>query len=194
MVKAIIFDFFGVLADRGTASFRKTHLADDPQKDRQAKKLNDELGRGNLGYNDFIDALAALGGVDRQKVLGYTEDYQPNQPLLDYIRDRLKHRYKIGIISNAGADWVLRILGSRNLKLFDDVVLSYKTGFIKPEAEIYELSAKNLGVKPEACVFIDDILTYCQGAEAVGMSTVWYQDFEHFKTELEKILAAVADN
>lgn len=188
MIKAVIFDFFGVLAARGAASFRKTYLASDPQKNNRAKELNDELGRGNLSYDDFITQLAKLGGVDRQTVLKFTEDYQPNTELLDYVNASLKGKYKLGIISNAGEDWVLKILGSGYYELFDDIVLSYKVGLIKPESEIYEMSAKNLGVKEEECVFIDDILNYCQGAEAVGMNTIWYQNFEDMKVELEALL------
>ena len=194
MIKAVIFDFFGVLADHDSTSFRKAYLADDPKKDAEAQRLNDELGRGGLGYDDFIDELAKLGGVSREDVLVYTEDYHPNQKLLDYIRQELRPRYKTGIISNAGQDWVLKILGEDNLKLFDDIILSYKVKIIKPDPRIYELSAKNLGFKGEECVFIDDILRYCQGAEHVGMNTVWYQSFEDFKSQLEKILAAGPDN
>lgn len=194
MVKAVIFDFFGVLALRGAASFRKLHLEDDPAKNSKAKKLNDELGRGNIGYDDFIDGLARLGGVGRETVLKYTEDYQPNSQLLDYIGRQLKPRYKTGIISNAGEDWVLDILGAGNVKLFDDIILSYKVGVIKPEPEIYGMSARNLGVKPAECVFIDDILRYCEGAEQVGMSSVWYQGFDGFKSQLDKILAPGPDN
>ena len=194
MIKAVIFDFFGVLADHDSTSFRKAYLAGDPIKDAEAQRLNDELGRGDLGYDDFIDGLAKLGAVRREDVLVYTEDYQPNQRLLDFIHDDLRPRYKSGIISNAGQDWVLKILGEDNLKLFDDVILSYKVKMIKPDPGIYELSARNLGVRTEECVFVDDILRYCQGAEHIGMSTVWYQNFGDFKTELEKILAAGSNN
>ncbi|MBX4197248.1 HAD-IA family hydrolase [Candidatus Saccharibacteria bacterium] len=194
MIKAVIFDFFGVLALRDSASFRQTFYADNPEKVAQTKKVQNQLGLGQIGYDDFISALAKIGGVDREEVLKYTEEYQPNLELLNYIRDQLKPNYKLGIISNAGADWVQRILGQDNQRLFDNIILSYMVGFIKPDSEIYEMSANNLGVKEEECVFIDDILTYCQGAEATGMSTIWYQDFGQMKTELEKILAASSDN
>jgi HAD superfamily hydrolase (TIGR01509 family) len=194
MIKAVIFDFFGVLALRGVNSFRKEILADDPQKYDQAAKLTDELNRGKLGYDDFIASLAKLAGVPRTAVLKYTEDYQPNTELLNYISQTLKPKYKIGIISNAGEDWVLKILGNNNMKLFDDIILSYKTNFIKPEPEIYKMSAKNLGVKEEESIFIDDILRYCEGAEQVGMSTIWYQSFDGFIAEITKLLAAVSDN
>lgn len=183
-----------MLALRDSASFRQTFFADDPKKTLRTKNLQDRLGRGLIGYDEFISGLAKLGGVDRETVLKYTEDYQPNLELLDYIREKLKPNYKVGIISNAGEDWVLKILGDSGQSLFDDIILSYKVGFIKPEAQIYEMAAKNLGVKQEQCVFIDDILSFCQGAERVGMNTIWYQDFERLKTELEALLTPIADN
>lgn len=194
MIKAIIFDFFGVLAVRGSISFRQQYYADDAKKIAQEADLIGQLGLGKVGYDDFIDGLARLGGVDRETVLKYTEDYQPNLELLDYIRSRLKSNYKIGIISNAGADWVHRILGDTNYKLFDDVVLSYKYSVIKPQPEIYQISAKNLGVRESECIFIDDISIYCDGAEAAGMESIWYQDFRKMKAELERLLSAGTDN
>jgi epoxide hydrolase-like predicted phosphatase len=112
---------------------------------------------------------------------------------LSYIRAKLKPQFKIGIISNAGADHVDDLLGS-HVELFDDIVLSYKAGVIKPDPKIYQMSAANLAVKESECVFIDDILTYCQGAEAAGMKAIWYRDFRQMKSELEKILSADADN
>ena len=194
MIKAVIFDFFGVLALRGSESFRKTHFQQDKQKFGKAQELNDEYNRGIIGYDDFIGGLAQLGEVGREEVLEFTENYQPNAELLDYIKNELKPKYKIGIISNAGEDWVMKILGQGYQKLFDDIVLSYKISSIKPEAEIYGISAHNLGVKFEECVFIDDILRYCQGAEQVGMNSIWYQNFDEFKAELAKLLAAGPDN
>lgn len=188
MIKAIIFDFFGVLGVRGSESFRQAYVGDDTKKSEKIRSLQDKLGLGSIGYDDYISALSKISGVDRGTVLQYTEDYQPNLELLEYIRSGLKPKYKIGIISNAGADWVLRILGSSNMKMFDDIILSYKVRFIKPNPEIYNMSAKNLGVKEQECIFIDDISPYCEGAEAVGMKSIRYRNFKQMKTELEQIL------
>jgi epoxide hydrolase-like predicted phosphatase len=194
VIKAIIFDFFSVLAIRDSLPFRKAYFSDDAVKSQQDRSALNQLGRGEIGYNDYIDKLAELGGVSREQVLVYTEDYHANQDLLEYIKTELKPNYKIGIISNAGDDRVLRILGEASKHLFDDIVLSYKTGIIKPDPRIYEMSAKNLGLKPLECVFVDDILSYCQGAESIGMNSIWYRDFPQMKNELEKLLAAGSNN
>jgi epoxide hydrolase-like predicted phosphatase len=194
MIKAIIFDFFGVLGTKGLRQFKKDNFANSPGKIKESKQLQRELDTGKLGYNKFIDGLAALAGVNKDEVLKYTEEYKPNTELLNYIRAELKPKYKIAIISNAGLDWVIKIIGESNQKLFDDIILSYKVGTIKPEPKIYEMSAKNLSVKPSECVFVDDISTYCGGAEAVGMKSIWYRNFKQFKAELEKILTPGPDN
>jgi len=193
VIKAVIFDFFGVLARRGAGSFRKTLFPEDEAKNKQVVAVQNKLGLGQIGYDEFIDKLAKIGDVDRATVLNYTEDYKANSQLLSYISRQLKPKYKIGIISNAGADWVERILGN-DTKLFDDIVLSYKVSTIKPDAEIYQISAGNLGVEADQCIFIDDVKTYCQGAEAVGMKSIWYQDFEQMKSELQAILSTSPDN
>lgn len=114
---------------------------------------------------------------------------RPNKVLLTYIRAQLKPRYKIGIISNALADWIAEILESEDVKLFDDIVISYKVGVAKPSPTIYRLSLSNLGVKPEESVFIDDIEAFCEAARAVGMQAIFYENFEQMERELESLLA-----
>lgn len=193
MIKAVIFDFFGVLATRGLRQFKLDYLAGNQEKIDQSKKLQQELDVGVIGYDDFIAALAKIAGVSTDVVLKYTEDYKPNLDLLYYIRDELKPHYRIGIISNAGADWVMEILGPTHRRLFDSIVLSYKVGVIKPTPEIYKMSAENLEVKESECVFVDDILAYAQGAEQAGMKAIWYRNFDQMKTELEKLIT-VSDN
>ena len=188
MIKAIVFDFFSVLAIRDNLPFRKAFFPNDVAKNQQNQAALEQLGRGDIGYNDYIDKLAELGGVSRQKVLEYTEDYHANQELLEYITTELKPKYKIGIISNAGDDWVLKILGEASNQLFDDIVLSYKSGIIKPDRRIYELSAKNLGVKPEECIFIDDFERRCEAAREQGMMAVLYDSFVQMERELDSIL------
>jgi putative hydrolase of the HAD superfamily len=194
LIKAVIFDFFGVLAMQGAGSFRKNFYPEDNKKLAKHRQLQDLHHAGKMGYNEFIDELAKLGDTDRDTVLKFTEQYEPNYELLDYIRENLNKHYKLGIISNAGSDVVTRLLGKKYGGLFDDAVLSYKVRMIKPEPEIYELSAKNLGVITSECIFIDDISTYCEGAERTGMSSIWYRNFEQFQKELKSLLAASSND
>jgi len=63
------------------------------------------------------------------------------------------------IVANLGLD-----------KLFDEVILSFEVGASKPSPEIYRIALARVGdPDPRRSVFVDDQLTYCEGAQAVGL-------------------------
>eukprot|EP01065_Artemidia_motanka_P017527 TRINITY_DN20976_c0_g1_i1.p1 TRINITY_DN20976_c0_g1~~TRINITY_DN20976_c0_g1_i1.p1 ORF type:complete len:546 (+),score=219.43 TRINITY_DN20976_c0_g1_i1:47-1684(+) len=56
--------------------------------------------------------------------------------------------------------------------MFDTVVESALTGLRKPDPAIYKLACERLGVRPEQCVFLDDLGMNLRPAKALGMGTV----------------------
>ena len=73
-------------------------------------------------------------------------------------------------------------------EMFDGVVISGEVGFHKPQPEIYRLGAESVGLEPEECVFVDDLRENCEGAEAVGMTTVLHRGADTTLPELEQLL------
>jgi HAD superfamily hydrolase (TIGR01509 family) len=63
---------------------------------------------------------------------------------------------------------------------------------MKPDPEIYIMTAEKLGVEPSECIFTDDSPRYCEAAEAVGMKAVHYRTLDQFKRELEQLLSQKA--
>ncbi len=55
---------------------------------------------------------------------------------------------------------------------FDTVVESAVEGIRKPDPRIYELVCARLAVRPEECVFLDDLGTNLKPARAMGMTTI----------------------
>ncbi|MEX1995395.1 MAG: HAD family phosphatase [Candidatus Saccharimonadales bacterium] len=194
MIKAIIFDFFGVLVTEGTTAFVEAFYPNIKAKIKQTDKYIDELNLGILSYEEYLDHLAELGGAGREEVRAYLDTNKPNRPLLDYIKKELKSKYKLGVISNASADWIYEILDKTDIELFDDIVLSHSAGVIKPEPAIYELSLGNLKVRADEVVFIDDIEKYCEAARGVGMKSIRYENFKQAKADLNKILVSDSNN
>ncbi|MBI4034433.1 HAD family phosphatase [Candidatus Saccharibacteria bacterium] len=188
MIKAVIFDCFGVLTTEGFDRFRDKYLGDDEPKRQQANKAMDEVNMALIGYRTFLEILAQLAGLKPAEVEAVLEANQPNEPLLEYIRVKLKPKYKIGMLSNAGDDWISEIFSPNDIKLFDSIILSFRVGLIKPQPEIYKLTAGELGVETAECVFIDDREKYCAGAHDVGMKAILYDDFKQMKSKLEKLL------
>lgn len=116
-----------------------------------------------------------------------------NTKLLDYIKRELRPGYQLAIITNSSGRGMRQLLAV-DLMIFDTVLASGEVGLAKPSSSIYQLAAKRLGAKPSECVYVDDSLPLCQGARSAGIQAIHYQDFARFKTELESLLEAAADN
>lgn len=186
MIKAIIFDCFGVL----TSDSWKEFVAGLPKEERsKASELNRAYGAGVLNQADFLQAIEDLTGHSSFHVRGLLDnETTKNKELLEYIAV-LKPKYKIGLLSNIATNWVRdEFLDPDEQELFDVMVFSYEIGAAKPDNRMYEEIVTRLGVSPAECVFIDDSEGHCAAASDIGMHGIWYQDFEQMKAELEAIL------
>ncbi len=184
MIKAIIFDCFGVLAKSSLEPFVERYLSHDPELEMQAYELDKKGCIGLVSYKDIVCEFAAMAGISEREVTEVLDQNPPNVELFDYIRTELRPQYKLGFLSNASDNWLEEIFSDEQRELFDDFVLSCEVKLAKPDKKIFDLAAERLGVTPSGCIFIDDIERYCEGATKAGMKTILYQDFEQFKADL----------
>lgn len=190
MIKAVIFDCFGVLATDGWLPFRDKYFGDKPELLEEARANNIRVDSGIMAYEDFVEWLAEGADVSQSEVRRHIEGSVPNEALFEYIRDDLKPKYKIGMLSNAGANWLDTMFEPWQVALFDEVVLSYEVGAVKPQSVMYETAAIRLGVLPEETVFIDDIDVFVEAAKQYGMKGVHYREPNQTIAELRKMLNA----
>lgn len=82
--------------------------------------------------------------------------------------------YKLIVISNMEADLIheLRQKFANLFDLFDDIIASGEVGLIKPNPDIYEHVLKKHNLKPEECVFMDDLIENIEGARALGINAI----------------------
>jgi putative hydrolase of the HAD superfamily len=73
-------------------------------------------------------------------------------------------------------------------ELFDAVLESRTLGVRKPDPRFYELACSALGVKPQECVFLDDLGVNLKPARALGMHTIKVTDPEPALRELATVL------
>jgi putative hydrolase of the HAD superfamily len=59
--------------------------------------------------------------------------------------------------------------------IFDDYVLSYELGLVKPEPGIYREAARRAGCAADECVFVDDLPENVEAAMKLGMAGVVYR-------------------
>ena len=146
------------------------------------------VSAGTQSYQTFMEQIAKMSGLSKTEVIRETEGNIPDEELFNYIKFHLKPKYKLGILSNSGSNWLDEIFTPEQIKLFDAVVLSFEIGSIKPDAVMYETIAKKLNLEPNECLFIDDQERYCTGAREVGMQGVVYENPKKLKQTLDSIL------
>ena len=74
------------------------------------------------------------------------------------------------------------------LPYMDGGVFSYKVRRIKPDPEIYKILCERYSLKPENCVFIDDMEENVAAARKLGFHTSRFENQEQAKEQLAELL------
>lgn len=189
MVKAIIFDCFGVLVTEAWLPFKAKYFRHDSELFDQASDLTKRANQGLISQEDFIRSAAELAGIEPSEARDFISRNVPDEQLFDYLR-KLKPDYKLGFLSNIAANYLHKMFTPEQLALFDVIELSYESGFVKPETRAYQNIAKRLGIDISEAVLVDDQERNVNGASQAGMPAILYENLEQLKIELEPLLAA----
>lgn len=189
MIKAIIFDCFGVLVTDGLEALMIERKITD-QDNQKIMQLVTEVNKGSVDIEVYRNAVSKILGISAAEYIEKVKNNEvKNQPLLNFIKD-LRKDQKIGMLSNVSSmDSLLSRFEEGELsKYFDVVIASGQIGFAKPEAQAYEITAEGLGARLRECLMVDDREEYCQGAVGVGMRAVIYKSFEQMKSEFANLI------
>ncbi len=188
MIKAVVFDCFGVLAEDGWLPFKRRHIGNDTELAEQVADLGKQNEHGYISTDEYFRKASELIGVDQVLLRDAVGKRAPNEELFEYIATHLKPRLKIGLLSNANFDVKVEIFEPAQSRLFDASVLSYESKIIKPDPRSFELIASRLGVAITDCLFIDDVERYCAVAEDLGMQSIVYKNPNQVISELNQFL------
>lgn len=177
-IKFVYFDLGGVFFSYGNvfsdASKRFTVPLDSI--DKMFDKYDDEITRGKITCEDFWDIclreLEIKGDSDFVFARSWVSDFVPIRESYD-LSVQTKKVYPVGVLSNFYSglyDCLIEQDIIPNIK-YDQLVLSYKCGFRKPEPEIYQFAQEKLDCKPNEIFFIDDRIDFIQGAKDLGWET-----------------------
>lgn len=178
MIKAIVFDCFGVLAEDGWLPLKRKYIGKNKALEQDISDLGKQNEYGMVDNSEYLTKVAKLLSLEEAKLKRALNRRVPNEELLDYIRAKLRQKYKIGLLSNANFNVLDEIFTEEQAELFDASVLSYESRLIKPDPRSFELMANRLGVELSECIFIDDVDRYCLVAEELGMKSIIYQNPE----------------
>jgi epoxide hydrolase-like predicted phosphatase len=190
MIEAIIFDWGGVLsANPSIREFVRMYapkLGVNVEEmtqvvlDNWMKARVDEID-SELYWKNIANFLKIDYHVFRHDML----EFSGFQPSVSDMARALKKNYKIALLSNHIRDWLEEEIDNRNMReVFDVIITSYNSGLAKPDPKIYQLTANKLNLKPEECVFVDDMRSNLLPAKDLGMHTIHYENPVQLKKEL----------
>ncbi|MCC7361896.1 MAG: HAD family phosphatase [Anaerolineales bacterium] len=184
MIKAVVFDFGGVLLRTADQSGRERWEARLGLPPRGLSKLvfDSEAARrataGAAGTDEVWGHVAATLHLEPDALAELQRDFwsgdKVDTQLVALIRS-LRPRYQTAILSNAWPDGralFTKLFGASDT--FDLFIISSEEHLAKPEARLYHLAAERLGVQSSEVVFVDDFAHNVEGARAAGMQAIHY--------------------
>jgi epoxide hydrolase-like predicted phosphatase len=152
-----------------------------------------ELEKGNITEEEFTRRLGdALGRPLDSMRATYFEHLHANEPMIELMRELRDGGLRMALLTNNVREWepLWRAKLPDVDEIFEVIVDSAFVGMRKPDPEIYTLTLERLGgIKPEECVFVDDVEINCEAAAALGMTAVRFEDNEQAIADLRAAAA-----
>jgi putative hydrolase of the HAD superfamily len=195
MVKNIIFDLGNVLI-----SFRPSEYFDKKKYPEAIKTtiLSDifsskewsMLDKGEITTPEAIEAIAKKSSLNKKEIAHIfnlrTDIIFPLDSNVKLLPELKKRGFKLYYLSNFPIDIFDEVKdGYYFFKYFDGGLISAAVKSSKPENLIYKIFIESYSLKPEECLFIDDIEINVRTAEVIGMKGLFTNGSSEISKEIE---------
>ncbi|MFC0272174.1 HAD family hydrolase [Metabacillus herbersteinensis] len=182
MIKAIIFDFDGLILDTETHEYEVLqeifgeHQCDLPlsvwgkvigtHSDFNPFTYLEEQSKKTVNYEE-------LSVIQKERFQKRILGEQARPGVTDYLEAAKELGLKVGLASSSHFDWVSSHLKNLNLlEHFECIKTADDVESVKPDPALYLEAAKALGVKPEECLAFEDSANGALAAKRAGMYCV----------------------
>lgn len=182
MIKAVIFDFDGLILDTETAWYESYK---EVLKEQFEMELPLEEFAKCVGSNDnwlfkylekeITDHLDADDIRRRAGILHtqYVKEAQAREGVVEYLTDAHKAGLKIALATSSTRDWVTTHLTNLNLiSYFDHLITKDDVERVKPAPDLFLKTIDVLGVEPHEAVVFEDSLNGLVAALEAKLPTV----------------------
>jgi len=196
-IKAVIFDLAGVvlLTVKGTfnsmLSERLGARIEDVARVMN-DAVNDQWDIGEISDDEFYTHLLTelQQPLEKKSILAdfVFNDFYIDREMLDFIHS-LHKTYQTALLTNfpAHVHEFMRIKWHTE-GAFDHVIASCDVKLLKPDPRIYHLTLDQLSCQPGEAIFVDDREANVQAAEAMGIRSVHFQNYEQGVRDIETLL------
>ena len=186
-MRAIIWDMGGIIYDYFTESILRR--AESEGWDIRGIPIGPTSGvadpdflaadRGEIGepeYGDRLQSRMRAAGIEIVIPDDVRDGFLIRSETVEALAGFKAAGYLQSVLTNDGTRW----LGEgwwetwELREYFDAIIDVLQVGVKKPAPEPYLASVDALGLEPGECVFVDDLHINCEGAERVGIASVWF--------------------
>ncbi len=196
-IDAIIFDLGRVLVDIDLTKgvFKYLPALESGQDEKVLNQLfrdtvYREYAEGRMPVEEFYQLFCERAGLTLDFPSFKKEWNAVFRPMrgMDVIVRETGKKFKLGLLSDIGPlHWEHLYNEMPLLQNFANPVLSYRIGFLKPHPQTYLLAADSVETLPGRCLFIDDRAVNVEGAQAVGMQAIQFQNPAQLRTDLKAL-------
>jgi putative hydrolase of the HAD superfamily len=196
MIKTVLFDLGNVIIP---IDFRRCHEALAlvcPHPPESVPKLIGGTGlptrfeQGEISAEEFVAETCSL--LDMKITFEEFWDvwnriYLPEPLIPEELLLGLRRKQRLLLLSNTNC--IHFDVAQRRyplLRHFDDYVLSYKVGAMKPSSKIYQEAIARAECRAEECLFIDDLEVNVEAARKEGMQAIRFLSWGQLEKELRR--------
>jgi epoxide hydrolase-like predicted phosphatase len=198
MIKNIVFDLGNVLI-----SFRPSEYLDKKNYPPHLKSaiLNDvfasdewkELDNGDITVSEAVESIFLKSSLKKEEISRIfnlrTDIIFPLAQNVLLLPELKKQGFKLYFLSNFPIDIFDEVKNGYSLfRYFDGGLISAEARCSKPDPRIYSLFFKRFSLKPEECLYIDDLEANIRTAESFGVKVILADGSDRIS---EVIMAAI---
>lgn len=199
MITGVIFDWGGVLIDDpepGIAAYCSSQLGVTGSLFREARKeYAPAIFRGEISEAEYWQKVCSVlqVAVPTKPLIAEAlrQSYKARPVILSLVRKLKEDGYKTALLSNIEEPSTVLFDELSYKDLFDAVMFSCRCRIAKPHPQIYQRTLEDLAIPAEEALFIDDREENIEGARAVGLRGILYQNKEQTYSDLQQAGVAI---
>lgn len=210
MIRNVIFDFVGVIADidkkkvMNSLSFKDKintlRLFVYIKRNSYARGMFEAYMAGEVSTAQ-LDVIAknfrsSFDGLIPKLSKAVEENLIVNEKVVKLINELRNDGIKVYMLSNSTPE-TEKVIENHNLRNnFDGLILSTETGLLKPDEDIFRFATLEYNIKPSETFFIDDKLENVEAADELGFKGIdcissddaFYQIGHRFYSNYETVI------
>ena len=196
MIKAIIFDWGGVLHMIDSKGFRRDlssrYGVDETLLEKIEIKERLKMDSGEINVDEYLNNINSQLKIKLNEKdyydLFFSKYVKLNKVLLNLIKKLKKNNYKLFILSNNNPFFYKYMKKTTEFEsIFDKIILSFQEKNKKPNISFFLKVLEKTDIEPQEAIFVDDREEYKGIVRKIGMKFLLFRNNKQLKQDFIKL-------